>query len=343
MAAEETLQQYLERRNQVLKEIIPCTDKLGQGLLQLKAKILEQDGVSTKTRVLEKIEGLGRPYTVSRIETTLGDTKIVEDYYVLGGEHRRHALWFNDPIAEITVITKNPDGKQSKIRMKKIGNGEAEFYFTPDATNFIEIFSWQIEDPDKIKSLLSDPKVVETLKTFGLEPFYKDEETGLREDPWQILFNQARSKSITTNPNLPHEIKELFLRDKEPTQDALRQAFETLSGNQQQRVLQAVYDDPKNLGPLGIMIAEAGVPQDKRKLSPGSRPTPGNPGIQEPTNWGETIVAVHRLSQEGQEEILLGMIRRNYFSSKNYLRVFLPNGDKEDIDLENISQDYKII
>jgi hypothetical protein len=342
MAAEETLQQYLERRKQVLKEIIPCADNLGQGLLQLKARILGQDGVSTTTSVIEKMEGLGRPYTVSRIETTLGDTKIVEDYYVLGGEHRRHILWFNDPIAEITVITKNPDGSQSKIRMKKMGNGEAEFYFTPDGTNFIEIFSWQIEDPDKIKSLLSDPKVVKTLKTFGLEPFYKDEETGLREDPWQILVNQAR-RSITANPNLPDEIKELFLRDKEPTQDALRQVFETLSRDQQQRVLQAVYDDPKNLGPLGIMIAEAGVPQNKRKLTPGSRPVPGKSGIQEPTNWGETIVAVHRLSPEGQEEILLGMIRRNYFSSKDYLIVFLPNGDREDIGLENISQGYKII
>jgi len=343
MAAEETLQQYLERRNQVLKEIIPCTDKLGQGLLQLKAQILEQDGVSTTTSVIEKMEGFGRPYTVSRTETKRGDTTIVEDNYYFGGEHRRHDLWFNDPIAEITVITKNPDGSRSKIRMKKMGNGEAEFYFTPDGTNFIEIFSWQIEDPDKIKSLLSDPRVVETLKTFGLEPFYKDEETGLREDPWQILVKQARSKSITTNPNLPPEIKGLFLRDKEPTPDALRQVFEALSGDHQQKVLQAVYDDPKNLWPLGIMIAEAGVPQDKRKLSPGSRPAPGKPGIQEPTNWGETIVAVHRLSPEGQEEILLGMITKNYFSGKVYLRVFLPNGDREDIDLENISQDYKII
>ncbi|MDH7476038.1 MAG: hypothetical protein QHH09_01030 [Microgenomates group bacterium] len=331
-----TFSEYLKAREPVLGPIIKITDQLREDFFSLGEKLSQEETVSKNIEYIKVYEGMGRPYEIQRATISNqeeGITVVIDTYVV--GNYRRSNFWFTDPILSLNVFNE----KGTKISLKIMGNSEVELKFTLDGVNFIEIRSYNINNPEELENLLRDPRVLQVLKTFGFRSLFEEEAIDQQEsaNPLDFWFNRLKIKILELRGLLPQE---LLLSLESLSVDQFKTWFENLNSSEQQAVLQAIYDNRQQFYELGMMVVLADLPEKNRKLVSVSRPVPDEQGVQEPTNWGETFVLVTNINTNKQN---LGMWRTN-ISGKRTLIILNPDGKEiKKIYEENLSNsEYKV-
>lgn len=128
--------------------------------------------------------------------------------------------------------------------------------------------------------------------------------------------------------------------------EAIATLFKRSDPKIQQQILQELYDSmdkadaPMPFDAVALMLAKASIPQEMRKLTPGSRQVVGKAeGIHESTNMGETIVAV-----ETPEGLFYGLTWKDWKNDdKPVYKIFSSPGNFTRYTQDNLPAGYKVI